>query len=168
MCGEVCAEFIPEAANDHEANGSVERANQTLRNFFRRVRAGDQKAPVEDILSQATYAENICAGTEAASSFKLLYGRKPRILDKNPHGSRRRRRRTRQKGRQSRLEWHAALERPIFDHVVTPVHGQVTKTSSLNRIQKRTHRSRISCSTTTMIFNIATAIRLYRVHQGIF
>ncbi len=81
MCNDISARFVPLAANDHEANGTVERANRTLRNFFRRIRAENQKSAVADILSEATYGKNICIGSKIASSFELLYGRKPRIMD---------------------------------------------------------------------------------------
>ncbi len=39
ICDNLSAKFIPMAANDHEANGTVERANRTLKTFFRRIRS---------------------------------------------------------------------------------------------------------------------------------
>ncbi len=87
MCSGISAEFIPVAANDHEANGTIERANRTLRNFFMRTRAENQKSSIGDILAEATFGKNICVGSKAASSFDLLYGHKPRLMDSalQPH-----------------------------------------------------------------------------------
>lgn len=68
------------AANDHEANGAVERANRTLRNFFRRLRSEKPKVPLSSVLREATYAKNICKGSKLASSFELQYGQQPRIM----------------------------------------------------------------------------------------
>ena len=72
--------FSPIAANDHEANGQVERGNRTLRSFFRRVRSEMPQASVSEILSGALFGKNICKGQKIASSFELLYQRKPRTI----------------------------------------------------------------------------------------
>ena len=41
----------PVAVHDHEANGAIENANKTLRSYFRRLQAIDQKFPIADILA---------------------------------------------------------------------------------------------------------------------
>ena len=80
MCDEYGIIFNAVAANDHEANGLIERGNRTLRNFFRRIRADKPKSNVSEILAEATFGKNICKGEKLASSFELLYGRKPHIM----------------------------------------------------------------------------------------
>ena len=80
FCSENGIELLELAANDHEANGIVERANRTLRSFFRRLRSEKQKLSVTCVLSEATYAKNICKGSRLTSSSQLLYGQHPRIL----------------------------------------------------------------------------------------
>eukprot|EP00171_Calliarthron_tuberculosum_P005577 IDg5577t1 len=73
MCDEIGAKFVPSAANDHEANGAIESANRILKNYFRRIRAIDQRSTVSEVLSEAVYGKNICKGKKLASSFELLY-----------------------------------------------------------------------------------------------
>ena len=72
--------MIPIAANGHEVNGAIESANNIIKNFLRRLRIFDKKSEINEILSEATYVKNICKGDKLASSFELLYGRKPPIL----------------------------------------------------------------------------------------
>lgn len=55
-------DLVELAANDHEENNIVERANHTLRIFFRRFRSEKQNSSITDIISEATYAKNICKG----------------------------------------------------------------------------------------------------------
>lgn len=80
FCSENGITLAEHAANDHEANGTVERANRTLKSFFRRIRSDKPKSSVSEILREATYAKNICKGSKLASSFELLYCQKPRII----------------------------------------------------------------------------------------
>lgn len=80
FCRDHDIELVELAANDHEANGTVERANRTLRIFFRRLRSEQQKTVLSKTLSEATYAKNIYKGSKMASSFQLLYGQPPRIM----------------------------------------------------------------------------------------
>ncbi len=81
MCRQIGTTFIPIAANDHEANGSVESANKVLRSYFNRMRAADRKSPLTLVLAEATHGKNISRGSKLASSFELVYGQRPRILD---------------------------------------------------------------------------------------
>ena len=55
MCAEFNIKMNPVAASKHEANGAIENSNKTLRSYFRRLRATDQKSPIADILDEATY-----------------------------------------------------------------------------------------------------------------
>ena len=80
MCNDFGIVFSSIAANDHEANGLIERGNRTLRSFFRRIRADKPKLNVSEVLAEATFGKNLCKGDKLASSFELLYGRKPRIM----------------------------------------------------------------------------------------
>jgi len=80
FCKENGIDLVELAANDHEANGMVERANRTLRSFFRRIQSASPKRSVSSILPEATYAKNICKGSKLTSSFQLLYGQHPRIM----------------------------------------------------------------------------------------
>jgi len=80
FCASIRATFAPIPAYDHEANGAIESANRTLRSYFNRLRALDKKETVSNLVSEATYGKNICKGSKIASSFELLYSRKPRIM----------------------------------------------------------------------------------------
>ncbi len=166
MCSGISAQFFPVAANDHEANGTIERANRTLRNFFMRIRAENQKSSVGEILAEATFGKNICVGSKTASSFELLYGRKPRLLDSSsqPHSppvtisehvkavaNQRINRMLRSNIRRTdpvkvgdyvyywrdNVRWLGpARVVDVSDHIVTVIHDEKVKTSSLNRVQK--------------------------------
>lgn len=81
MCKNIGIEFVASTANDHEANGLIESANRVLLSFFRRLRAFDQQSSINNILVEATYGKNICRGQKRASSFELLYGTSPRVMD---------------------------------------------------------------------------------------
>ena len=74
-------ELISIAANAHESNGSIERANRTLRTIFNRIRSFNQKSPLSEIVSEATFGKNITKGNKMASSYELIFGHKPRIFD---------------------------------------------------------------------------------------
>ncbi len=56
--------------------------NRTVRSFFNRLRAVDKKTDAVDLVIEAAYGKNICKGNKLASSFEILYGKIPRILDK--------------------------------------------------------------------------------------
>ena len=81
MCREVGIKMRVVAANDHEGNGVVEPGNRILRNFFRKVRSTDKISSVSEILSAATFGKNTNKGAKLASSFELMYVRKPPILN---------------------------------------------------------------------------------------
>lgn len=81
FCNEIGAQLVPTSANDHEANGSVESANRIVRSYFNRLRSVDKKTSAIDLASEATYGKNICKGNKIASSYELMYGKAPRILD---------------------------------------------------------------------------------------
>eukprot|EP00171_Calliarthron_tuberculosum_P018277 IDg18277t1 len=166
LCELIGAEFIPIAANDHEANGSIESANRTLRSYCRRLRSEDQKSSLADIVNEATFGKNIAKGSKLASSFELMYGKKPRIYDKyddinaSPITIEQNNRRTAQKRMNEMLRSNVRSydDIKIGDHVyywrdqhrwigpalvverndttVTVMHNKKLKTSSLNRVLK--------------------------------
>ncbi len=112
-------------------------------------------------MAQATYGKNICVGNKGASSFELLYGRKPRVPGGQPsvpavavadhvqkvanhrlNGMLRSNVRKPEKVRvgdyvyvwRDKSRWLGpARVVDISDHIVTLVLDEVTKTSSLNR-----------------------------------
>lgn len=65
-CTDVGIRLIPVAANSHESNGAIERANRTLRSFFDRLRLCDQKGLTADIASEAIFGKNINRGNRVA------------------------------------------------------------------------------------------------------
>ena len=65
--------------NTHESKGTIERANRTLRQFFDRIRAYDKRSTIDMILAEATYGKNISIGSKTASSYELLFSKKPKI-----------------------------------------------------------------------------------------
>lgn len=77
MCEELGIKYEPEASNDHEANGLVDRENRALRSFFRRVRSVDHKATIEDIRREATLGKKICKGKKLPhrSSYSMVASR---------------------------------------------------------------------------------------------
>lgn len=165
MCDDIGAKFILSAANDHEASGAIESANKTLRSYYRRIRAVDQKSPLTDILAEAVYGKNICKGKKMACSFELLYNAHPRIMDghepiKDPatveqqaeHTTRQRltkmmrvniRPETNIKVGDYVMYWRdshrwlgPACVISIENDIITLIDGENTKTSSINRVQK--------------------------------
>jgi len=166
FCKDNDINLVEIAAEDHQANGAVERGNRTLRSFFRRLRAEKPKAAVSTILAEATYAKNICKGSKLASSFELQYGQRPRILqefdvvnskavtvDEHVQNVSRTRlnRMVNSKPRslpeinvgdfvyfwREKRRWLGpARVVKVTDNVVTIVHDERTMTSSLNRVQK--------------------------------
>lgn len=58
----------------------IERANRTLRRFFQRLRSEKKKRALGFVLSEATYAKNICKSSKLTSSFQLLHGQHPRVM----------------------------------------------------------------------------------------
>ena len=61
FCQKNDVQLIELAANDHETNGVVERANHTLQSFFRRLLSKKQKLYTLNVFNQATEAKNIDA-----------------------------------------------------------------------------------------------------------
>eukprot|EP00171_Calliarthron_tuberculosum_P004551 IDg4551t1 len=162
---DIGAKFIASAANDHEANGAIESANRILKTHFRRIRSSDHRSSLPDLLSEATYAKNINTGNKLASAFELLYGRQPRVMDSYQNNrapvtvSDQARHATRQRidhmmrsnvrklplirlgdyvlyWRDGRRWIGPAKVLKIENGVVSLLHGESTKTSSLNRVIK--------------------------------
>lgn len=75
--------LIPVAADAHEANGTIERANRSLRSHFNRLRLNDQRASTVELVQEAAYARNINRGNNLASPFELLYHRTPSLHGKD-------------------------------------------------------------------------------------
>lgn len=69
------------AANHHEGNAVVERANRSIRSYFERITRANPNLILVDAVSAATFYKNICRGHGAASSFELLYKRSPRVTE---------------------------------------------------------------------------------------
>lgn len=80
----VCAETMPilnlVTANDHDSNGLIENANQTLRSFYNQIRQCDRRSANEIISGEALFGKNISRGSNKALAFNLLYGRSPRMI----------------------------------------------------------------------------------------
>lgn len=55
MCENIGSELLITAANHHERNGIIERANHSMCKCYDRIRATDQRLPVTGIISKATY-----------------------------------------------------------------------------------------------------------------
>lgn len=55
MCENIRAKFMLSAANGHEESSAIVSENRTLRSYFRRIRAVDQKSPIMDILAETVY-----------------------------------------------------------------------------------------------------------------
>eukprot|EP00171_Calliarthron_tuberculosum_P022319 IDg22319t1 len=165
LCKELSIEFVPSAANDHESNGAIESANRVLRSFFRRLRAIDHQAPIIDILAEATYGKNICKGQKLASSFELLYGNAPIIMNgykpsSDPISNKEQAIHTTKQRLNKMLRTKTRIDNNlkigdyayfwrdqarwlgpsrvinIQNGIVTLVHDERTKTSSMNRVRK--------------------------------
>lgn len=67
-------------ANDHETYATVDKANRTPHNSFRRFRAEIFSTEISKFMREATNAKNICKGSKLTSSFELMYGQSARIL----------------------------------------------------------------------------------------
>ena len=78
---EIDAEFEPVPAYDHQANGAIESANRTLRSYYRRLRSVDRKSSTASVVAGATFGKNISKGSKLASSYELVFGLKPRLMD---------------------------------------------------------------------------------------
>ena len=61
FCYKNAIQLIELAANDHETNGVVERANHTLQSFFLRFLCKKQKLYTPSVFNQAIEAKNIHA-----------------------------------------------------------------------------------------------------------
>ena len=79
FCGSINATLVPVAANHHEGNTVVERANRTIRSYFNRLALAEPQTDLINLVAAATYHKNTCRGHNKASPFELLYGRPPRI-----------------------------------------------------------------------------------------
>lgn len=75
------AQYQPTETYDYQANGCIESANRTLRNYYPCLRANDRKSPTADVVAEATMGKNLCKGGKLASSYKLIYGIPPLIMD---------------------------------------------------------------------------------------
>jgi len=84
FCHSINTEFVDIAANHHEGNGVIERANRTVRMYFDRIRLADKKSTVHDCVQRATYAKNICRGQDSISPYERLYGRMPHLFKDLP------------------------------------------------------------------------------------
>ncbi len=159
-------EFVPIAANDHEANGTMESANRVLRNFVRCERSCKAEADIAAILEEAVYGKNMCKGSKLASYFELLYSRRPRVMngvevrsspaitieehvkDVAKRGLQRMQtENTRDTPKVQKGDWvyfwrdlhrwiGPARVVGVQDSVITLVHDELTKNSSLNYVQK--------------------------------
>ena len=77
FCSNIAVELISTPAYDHEANGTIESANRTIRSYFNRLRAVDKKTATADLVAEAAYGKNICKGSKLATlwSSTTYYGR---------------------------------------------------------------------------------------------
>lgn len=79
FCSLFDIKLITIAANYHEANSIVERANRTIRNHFNRLRYAEPRSSLVDLVAAATFHKNTSRGNKNASSFELLYEHIPRL-----------------------------------------------------------------------------------------
>ena len=68
------------ATEAHGQQGAIENGNKIIRTLFNKIRSASPNDSVELIAAQACYGKNISFGSKLASSFELMYGRKPNIL----------------------------------------------------------------------------------------
>lgn len=165
FCESIFALSVASAANKHEANGRIESANRVLRMQFRCLRAVDAKSSVQELISEDTYAKNISKGQKLASSFELLYGRSPRLMDdfkvKNPPASVQEQAKHKAKQHMNRMMrantrnisiikpgdyvyfwrdmdegWDLQKLKGVQKGVFTLIHNGLKKISSLNRVRK--------------------------------
>lgn len=79
FCMSLDIQFAPVAANHHEGNALVERANRSIREHVNRIALAEPRQSLVQLVSAATYHKNTTRGHNKASSFELLYGRSPRL-----------------------------------------------------------------------------------------
>lgn len=81
FCRKNDVELVELAVGDFEANGIAERANRTLRIFFRCLFSEKEKCCLSQIVVKARYAKNIWKGSTLKSSFQLMYSQHPRVMN---------------------------------------------------------------------------------------
>lgn len=82
--------LVAVAANHHEGNAIVERANRSIRAYVNRLLITEPQNTLIDIVAAATFFKNTSRGHQKSSSFELLYNRSPTLSSIcNPltHGS---------------------------------------------------------------------------------
>ena len=84
FCESIETNFIAIAANHHEANGVIERANRTIRMYYDKLRLAHGKSSVHECVERATFAKNICRNADSVSPFERLYGRTANIMQGLP------------------------------------------------------------------------------------
>lgn len=90
FCSSKDIRFVSVAANHHEGNAIVERANRSIREHLRKLALAEPRTSLVDLVSAATFHKNTTRGHNRASSFELLYNRVPRlstICNPTQHGS---------------------------------------------------------------------------------
>lgn len=90
FCRSFDIKFNSVAANHHEGNAIVERANRSIRDHVNRMALAEPQASLVQRVLCATFHKNTSRGHNKASSFELLYNRVPKlstICNPTEHGT---------------------------------------------------------------------------------
>lgn len=73
LCNALKIEFLAVAANPHEKNGGIERADRTLHMTYNPLRMDDRLSNLDDLVLEGTYGKNLICGSKLGLALRLIY-----------------------------------------------------------------------------------------------